>query len=136
MEKAFSLSKNNKYFWYYPESKSNIRFILNSNSKTTSINLIKKHFKNKNIDLIQIQIKYKKTISKLYPDNLYVIVNYFQLKNNRLYSLDKGPHKIFFKNSFIIKNKFKTSYLKNIIKKLYFKNKSSNLLDFKYYHNL
>ena len=47
MEKALELSKNNKYYWFYPKSKSEIKLVLNNNSKSESKNILKNKFKYK-----------------------------------------------------------------------------------------
>ena len=139
MEKAINISKNNKYFWFYPKSKSEIKLVLNNNSKSKSKILLKDKFikKNKEINLILIEIKYRETISKLYPENIYVIINFFKIKNNRFYSNnDKLPGKVFFKNSFLNNKGFNKQYFKKIVKKFYFNGIETKLLNFKYYSNL
>lgn len=136
MEKIINIAKNNKYFWFYPKSRNNIKTIINSNSKSKSKSIIRNKI-NKNIDLILIQIKYKKNTSKLFPENIFIHLTFYKIKNKRIYFLkNKLPGIVFFKNSFINKNNFKMSYLKNIVKKFYFDNIQTDIFKFKFYSNL
>jgi len=137
MEKALELSKNNKYFWFYPKSKSEIKLVLNNNSKSESKNILKNKFKNKTVDLILITLKNEKNTSKLFPENIYVIINFYKIENNRFYSnKDKIPGKVFFKKSTLENKGFKTDYLKKIVKKFFFDGIETKLLNFKYYSSL
>ncbi|ADO67246.1 hypothetical protein crov213 [Cafeteria roenbergensis virus] len=139
MEKALKISKNNKYFWFYPKNRSEIKLVLNNNSKAESKDILKKKFikKNKTIDLVLVTIKNELTITKLFPENIYTLINFYKIENNRFYSnKNKLPGKVFFKKVFLDKNSFKTEYLKKIVRKFYFDGVVTKLLNFKYYSNL
>lgn len=140
MDKVLDLSKNNKYFWFYPKNKKEIKLIYKNNSKVNGKKNLKEKlnkYKFKSIiPIVLLTIKYREKKSKLYPENSYVIINFFEYKNNRIYELKNTPGKVFFKNSFLEKNKFKTLYLKNIVKKFYFDQVKTALLNFKYYGDL
>ena len=138
MEKVKDISKNNKYFWFYPKNKKNIKYILNINSKSQAHHALKKKLKNRqNIDLVLIEVRYKNKTSKIFPENVYIILTYYQVKDGKFSSIkNKLPGVVFFKNTFIQENGFKTSYLKHIVKKFYFDGVITRLMQFKYFSNL
>lgn len=138
MEKAVEISKNSKYFWFYPKSKSEIKLVLNNNSKSESKSILKEKLsKKKSVDLVLITVKNEKNTSKLFPENIYVIINFYQIENNRFYSnKDKIPGKVFFKKSTIEKKGFKNDFLKRVVKKFFFDGIETKLLNFKFYSSL
>ena len=138
MEKVSDISKNNKYFWFYPKSRSEIKYILNINSKSKAKTALKEKLKNKtDLDLVLVEVKHKEKTSKIFPENVFVHITFYQVRNGRFSSVkNKLPGIIFFKNSFINKNGFKTSYLKNIVKKFYFDGLVTKPMNFKYYSNI
>lgn len=138
MDKVFEISKNNKYFWFYPKSKSEIKYILNNNSKSKAKELLKNILKNKhNPDIVLVEVRYKEKTSKIFPENVLVHITFYQIKDNKFSSVkNKLPGIIFFKNLFINKNGFKISYLKNIVKKFYFDKLVTKPMNFKYYSNV
>lgn len=138
MEKVQELSKNNKYFWFYPKDKSNIKFILHNNSLTEGKEFIKEKFsKKKDTDIILIQTKFTEKTSPLFPQHFHTVLTFYQTKNGRLYKIkNKNPGIVFFKNSFIESKGFSSKYLKKIVKKFYFDEIETPLLNYKYYNSL
>jgi len=138
MEKTKEISKNNKYFWFYPKSKKDIKLVLNINSKSESKKLLKEKFLNKKlVNLVLVKLNFKPRTSKLFPENTYVTVEFYNIENNKFYKLrQKLPGMVFFKNKFIENNGFKKNYLKKIVKKFYFDGLETKILNWKYYSQL
>ena len=136
MENIIDCTKNNKYFWFYPKSRKDIKMVLNINSKLESKKILKKKFYNKDVALVLIKVLYREKTSKLFPDKIYILIDFFNLRNNRFKSdKEKLTGKVFFKNK-TIKRGLKTSFLSRIVKKFYFDDVETPLLNFKYYDNL
>jgi hypothetical protein len=123
--------KNNKYLWFYPKDKKNIKLLHKSNNKSQS----KKHIKNlinssKEKQIILFQFNYRKKTTKFFPTKFNIKITFFILKNNRL--KEDRIEVIFFKDKnlkYALKNK---TFLK-IIKKFYFKQVKSKPLENLYY---
>ena len=138
MEKVKDISKNNKYFWFYPKNKKQIKYILNVNSKSKAKEALKKKLKNRqNLDLVLIQVKFKDETSKIFPENVFIHLSYYQVKDGKFSHIkNKLPGIVFFKKSFIEKHGLKTSHLKYIVKRFYFDGVVTRLMQFKYFYNL
>lgn len=138
MDKVSDISKNNKYFWFFPKNKNDIKYILNINSKSKAKAELKNKLKNKqNIDLVLVQVNFKDKTSRIFPEKVFVHITFYQVRNGRFSSVkNKLPGVIFFKDSFINNKGFKTRYLKNIVKKFYFEGLETKLMNFKYYSNI
>lgn len=138
MEKVQELSKNNKYYWFYPKDRINIKFILHNNSLSDGKEFINDKFKNKKeTDIILIQLKYTEKTSPLFPQNFHTVLNFFKVSNGKLRKVrNKNPGVVFFKNSLIKDKGFTVKYLKKIVKKFYFDGIETPLLNFKYYNSL
>ena len=123
---TIGILKNNNYFWFYPKSKQEIKFIVNDNSFFNCYDLIREKFnknpKNKDIfrDIVFLIITYD-DMNK--HSNIKVVVNFYKIKNELIIAKEDEPYyNVYFNNNFIIKKGLKIKYLKNIVKHFYFGN--------------